>query len=161
MLEIERKFLVKAVPDMANYNVTEIEQSYLSFSPEIRIRKKGTKYFITKKSEGTEVREEIEFEIDDMTYEILSNLITGRTIRKLRVEIPLSDSAIAELDVYQDDLEGLFTVEIEFETEEQANEFVLPDWFGLEVTEDLRYKNKNLARSNDIHNLITEKTYKK
>ena len=39
-MEIERKFLVKKIPDLTNLQAIYIEQGYLSFSPEVRIRKK-------------------------------------------------------------------------------------------------------------------------
>ena len=36
-------------------------------------------------------------------------------------------------------------VEVEFNSLEDANNFEVPNWFGKEITEDLRYKNDNLA----------------
>ena len=54
-----------------------------------------------------------------------------------------------ELDVYHGLLENLLVGEIEFESLMDAQSFVPPDWFGREVTEDERYKNKSLV----IHGL--------
>ena len=34
---------------------------------------------------------------------------------------------------------------VEFKSLEDANSFVVPTWFGKEITEDVRYKNDNLA----------------
>ena len=73
-MEIERKLLIKEIPDLTNTVYTEITQGYLSFDPEIRIRKDSDKYYITQKSNGDIAREEIEKEIDTITYNILSNL---------------------------------------------------------------------------------------
>ncbi|MEA2658813.1 MAG: hypothetical protein QOF64_1409 [Candidatus Binatota bacterium] len=42
-------------------------------------------------------------------------------------------------------MEGLVLAEIEFPSREKSEEFKPPDWFGEEVTEDIRYKNQNLA----------------
>ena len=53
---------------------------------------------------------------------------------------------MAELDIYYGELEGLITVETEFKSEKEANEFIVPNWYGKEITYDKRYKNKNLAR---------------
>ena len=53
---------------------------------------------------------------------------------------------IAELDAYKN-IEGMtYTVEVEFTSVEDSNDFEIPDWFGLEITEDMSYKNKNLCR---------------
>lgn len=60
------------------------------------------------------------------------------------------------MDIYNDDLDGLVTVETEFSSEEQAEAFVKPSWFGDDITEDKRYKNKNLARLTDIDSLIEQ-----
>ena len=163
MLEIEKKFLLKDIPDLSNYPFNDIEQGYLSFNPEIRIRKKGEKFFITQKSDGTQIRTEIETEINEVTYEILSTLLLGRLIKKTRFNIPLQEEIIAELDIYHDELEGLITVETEFTSEEQANGFLPPEWFGEDITKDKRYKNKNLARLENVEILLpkTEKSYRK
>ena len=40
---------------------------------------------------------------------------------------------------------GLMLVEVEFETEEQANAFVPPEWFGKDVTFSGEYQNSRLA----------------
>lgn len=156
MLEIENKFLVSELPNLSDYIFDEIEQGYLSFVPEIRIRRKGEKYYITEKGEGTQTRLETETEIDGTAYSILSNLIQGRIIRKTRYKIPLKDSLIAELDIYHDDLEGLSTVETEFCSEKQAKEFIKPDWFGEDITENKEYKNKNLARIEEVSLLLNQ-----
>ena len=50
-----------------------------------------------------------------------------------------------ELDIYCGDLTGLITAEVEFDTLEQQVNFVPPSWFGEDVTENERYKNRNLS----------------
>lgn len=82
MLEIEKKFLIDEIPDLSSASFDEIEQGYLSFVPEIRIRRKGEKFYITKKGEGTQTRTQEEEEINESVYKILSNLIQGRVIKK-------------------------------------------------------------------------------
>jgi len=44
-------------------------------------------------------------------------------------------------------LDGLYTAEVEFKSEDISTAFTAPDWFGKEVTEDPGYKNKSLAVS--------------
>lgn len=155
-LEIEKKFLVKEIPNLSDYSFNEIEQGYLSFIPEIRIRRKGKKYYITKKGEGTLSRPELDEEINEGVYGILSLLVSGKMIKKTRYQIPLENGLIGELDIYHGDLEGLSTVEIEFGAEKEAREFIGPSWFGEDITEDKRYKNKNLARIEDLDFILNQ-----
>jgi len=154
MFEIEKKYLLNHLPNLSKLQGEEIEQIYISFTPEIRIRKRGNNYFITQKSKGTLIREEIEHEIDFLTYNILSSLSKGRIIKKTRYTIMLEKGIIAELDAYHEELEGLFVIETEFSSIEEAENFKQPSWFGKEVTEDISYKNENLAQLEDISTII-------
>jgi adenylate cyclase len=144
-MEIERKFLVEKIPDLTNLQAIYIEQSYLSFSPEVRIRKKDNKFYMTVKSEGDIAREEYEIEISKSTYEELSSQVKGLVIKKRRYEIPLNEANVAELDIYEN-LEELTLVEVEFIDIDSANNFEIPLWFGNEVTRDKEFRNKHLAK---------------
>ena len=145
-MEIERKFLVKNIPlDLKEYDKAHIEQGYLSFNPEVRLRNKNGKYYLTVKGNGTISREEYETEISCQTYNELSSKMQGRLLVKDRYNIPLDTNCLAELDVYVNIAGITSTVEVEFTSIESANGFTLPNWFGLEVTSDEKYKNKNLA----------------
>lgn len=148
--EIERKFLVNDIPSIIEGREScLIEQYYISINPEIRLRKvqklndSQANYYMTQKSNGTEIREETEIEVDEVFYLNNQKRMVGQIIRKIRTRIPLENNLVAELDVYQDiDLQ---VVEVEFKNELEANEFIPPQWFGEEVTNDERYKNRNLA----------------
>ncbi len=72
--------------------------------------------------------------------------IQSDIIVKTRLFIPLDRGLTAELDVYHGKLDGLVVAEVEFPTEEAANLFEKPAWFGAEVTYDDRFRNKNLAK---------------
>ncbi|HEX9975464.1 MAG TPA: CYTH domain-containing protein [bacterium] len=146
--EIERKFLVKKLPgDLHQYPSIEILQGYLAIrsdGTEVRLRKKGSRYFQTVKSGSGLLRCEAEIELSKDQFEKLWLMTEGKRIEKIRYEITYSGATI-ELDVFIGMLQGLVVAEVEFISIEQANEFVLPSWFGIEVTEDERYKNRNLA----------------
>jgi CYTH domain-containing protein len=144
-MEIERKFLIENVPDLKNCRHEYIEQGYLCADPEIRIRNKGNECFLTVKGNGNLERTEYETRITFNTYEELSMKVTGYIICKTRYRIPLKDGTVAELDIYNGYLNGLITVEVEFDSVEAANTFEVPDWFGEEVTDSSEYKNKNLS----------------
>lgn len=146
--EIERKFLVKELPaDLENYSHSAIIQGYLIVTDndiEVRIRKKGDKYFETVKAGSGLVRKESEKEITKETFWDHWPLTEGKRVQKIRYEI-LYNGKLIELDIYSGGLEGLAVAEVEFESEEDSVSFEPPSWFGEEVTHDERYKNKNLA----------------
>lgn len=153
-MEIERKFLVKLHYIEENlldkYDHYQVEQTYLSITPEKRIRKithrNISTFILTKKGEGTLARSEEEKSISKGDYDRMFDYRISTVIRKIRYRIPLYNGLIAELDVFQDDLSGLVLVEVEFDSEENAGNFLIPEWFAQEVTNDKQYKNKNLAK---------------
>lgn len=116
-------------------------------SEEVRIRKKGEKHTLTIKGDGTLERDEWETEISSEIYQLLVPASEGRRIVKDRYEITLPNGEKAELDIYRKNLEGSdhMTVEVEFQSKEELSAFVEPGWFGEDITEDKRFKNKNLA----------------
>jgi len=151
--EIERKWLIKEkdIPyDLKNAVKQEIEQTYLCFSPEIRVRNinNGEKYILTIKSNMSVdglIRDEKEYYISEEEYNNLLTKKEGFTIEKTRYQIYDGDN-IVEIDIFKNRLQGLAYMEIEFETEEKAKEFKTPDWVIKDVTSDKRYKNGYLAR---------------
>lgn len=146
-MEIERKFLVNIDNNHhKECSHKKIIQAYLSFNPEIRIRSLGKQYFLTIKSEGDLERNEYEISITKKEFDKQLLLCKNRIIYKTRYYIPLSSSLVAEYDVYEGKLEGLATVEVEFQDVESATQFIVPDWFGKEVTYDKKFKNKNLVQ---------------
>lgn len=54
------------------------------------------------------------------------------------------DKYICELDIYNN---ILITVEIEFNSKQEADNFNVPKWFGHELTNIQEFKNKNLAQN--------------
>ncbi len=144
-MEIERKFLVQNLPDLAHYPHKKLIQGYISIDPVIRIRQMEEDYFLTVKSQGHMIREEFELPITKEQYESLLCKLEYSPIEKIRYFIPLENQLIAELDVYKGPLEGLTTVEVEFSSSTTANTFEVPSWFGKDITHDNRYKNNHLA----------------
>lgn len=147
--EVERKFLVKHLPDnLETFKNKEIRQGYVSVTEdgtETRVRQKGDRFYHTVKSSEGMVREEKEKEITMEEFDALWSQTGGRRVEKTRYEIPLEGGFIAELDIYHGDLEGLQTVEVEFKDEKQVLDFTPPVWFGEEVTGKSEYKNSSLA----------------
>lgn len=151
--EIEKKWLIdkENIPyNLSNAEIMEIEQTYICFSPEIRVRKinGGEQYTFAVKtniSEDGMTRDEFE---DNITEEEYNNLIKkqeGNTISKTRYQFLDGDYVLA-IDIFSGELEGLAYLEIEFENQEEANNFETPSWVIKDVTDDLNYKNGYLAR---------------
>ena len=69
----------------------------------------------------------------------------GIIIRKKRYLIPYEQYTI-ELDIFEEPYEKLVIAEVEFDSEEEANAFCPPAWFGEDVTLDRRYHNSNLSK---------------
>ncbi len=146
--EIERKFLVKLLPEnLEQYPHKDIAQGYLAITEdgtEVRLRQKGEKYFQTVKSGAGKTRFESEIEITENQFNTLWEATNGKRVEKTRYEIS-HESGTIELDVYHGDLDGLLSAEMEFTSEEASNAFVAPEWLHEEVTDDKRYKNQSLA----------------
>jgi len=147
-MEIEKKFLLRNLP-IGITKGTKILQGYLSVgNPEVRVRAKGEKFFLTRKDGEGFVREEEEYEISKEAFEILWLLTEDARIEKTRYEIVGEDGLVWEIDEFQTRLtKGLFLAEVEV-----PNESVVPDIppsigevIEKDVTTDEMYKNKNLA----------------
>ena len=151
--EIERKWLVdrEKIPfDLSLYEPLVMEQSYICFSPTVRLRNTNDKSFVlcmkTKGDEKGLSREEFETAITKEEYENLLSKTEGTIIRKTRYCVPGESGLIMEFDIFSGELEGLCYMEIEFETQESALSYPDPEWAIRDVTSDVRYKNACLAK---------------
>lgn len=153
--EIERKYLVKYIPnDLKFEKIVNITQAfvYRDFKTMVRIRKiqnKKTddlKYVYTLKTKSSLDVErknnnisnlyEIESNINEEEYTQLLNNKISKAIIKNRMVAPIDKNLKVEIDVYDDYLDGLVTAEIEFKNEEDAENFIKPEW----LAEELSYK---------------------
>ena len=146
-MEIERKYLIDKIPfSLEGFCCRRIEQGYLCTEPVVRIRRDDDTYYLTYKSKGLMVREEYNLPLTREAYEHLKTKADGRIISKLRYMIPLAGSLTAELDLFQDDLAPLMLAEVEFDTVEEAEHFLPPEWFGEDVTNSSKYHNSTLSK---------------
>lgn len=148
--EIERKYLVDAVPPgLERYPHEAIVQGYLVVAEdgsEVRLRRRGGAYVQTVKRGEGGVRMEVEVALTREQFEALWAAVNHAPIEKVRYEIPFEGHTI-ELDVYGGALDGLVTAEVEFDTADASAAFTPPSWFGRDVTDDPRYRNRSLARA--------------
>ena len=145
-MEIERKFLTKQIPfDITVYPYKQISQAYISFSPTIRIRKSNEDYILTVKGKGHLAREEFELPLSKEDYDRLFLKTEGTPVIKKRYLVPVAGDLTAEVDIYEGELEGLMTTEVEFPSLEEAEAFAAPEWFGKDGSEEKAYKNTSLS----------------
>lgn len=145
-MEIERRFLVKDLSslDLSQYKCKRIIQDYLYKDKFTAIRKRKTvlddnvsfTYTIKTRKIGISVNE-LENEISEEEYNNLKVHPNFNHIDKTRYIIPYIDNLNIELDVFNDNFDGIIFAEIEFNSEEQAHSVKLPEWFGPEITNKL------------------------
>lgn len=148
-MEIERKWLVKNLPDLAGLTPITYERYflYIGNNIEIRIQRKGDRYQFERKSQvGKLSREEQVFDITEGEF---------NTLKRQSLKAILRDSYLIQeypqitLKIYKGDYEGLIRAEVEFESEEEAEKFVPLDWFGKEITETPLGRDKLLISLSD------------
>ncbi len=147
--EIERKFLV--VSDSykeLSYNCTHIEQGYFATEPgkTVRVRIRDEKAYLTikgpAKSDGLSRYEfEIEIPMDD-AHELMKLCMPGR-VSKNRWLVK-NGKHVVEVDEFFEENEGLVLAEIELESEDE--EYLKPEFLGVEVTGNHHYYNKYLTK---------------
>jgi adenylate cyclase len=146
--EIERKFLVKRLPEKLNRSRRcLIAQGYLAAEPggrHVRLRKKAKTASLTFKVGRGAHREEREIKLSAKQFATLWPATIGRRLRKLRYEIPWRNLLI-EIDIYRGRHCGLVVAEVEFPDRATCRKFKPPSWFGREVTGEKRYSNVRLA----------------
>lgn len=143
-LEIERKFLVRGDAWRTADGIL-YRQGYLNRDKQrtVRVRIAGEQGFLTIKGVSTgATRVEFEYEIPVAEAASLLMLCDGPLIEKTRHRIPLG-AHVWEVDEFHGDNTGLVVAEIELGSEDEA--FEQPDWVTVDVTEDARYYNSNLA----------------
>jgi adenylate cyclase len=148
-IEVERKFLVSDESWRDDVtSSTRIVQGYIAQtdSATVRVRVKGDSGFLTIKGLSVGLsRSEFEYEIPVAdALAMLEELAQGPVIDKVRHLVTVG-AHVWEVDVFAGDNAPLVMAEVELADSAQA--FVRPDWAGVEVSDDQRYFNVNLARS--------------
>lgn len=164
-MEIERKWLfnMQLVPTDESETITYYEQTYLSVEPEVRIRSKhvdtnpanwkhanvacmSETYMLCIKGNGGISRVEVQKELSESEFEELKqvgNIQDTDFIKKKYYKILVEGNLLTVGTVNEGTPYQFSYGKIEFKSEEEANKFKAPSWFGREVTTDSRYKMKN------------------
>jgi len=149
-IQIERRFLVdfNNIPWDGLGTGVDILQSYISLNPEIRLRNTDGSNFTfllrTPIDEAGLSRQDIEFEISKEEYDELFQKISGIVVHKTRFRLSHEGQNI-RVDIFLGELNSLVLAEVVFDSIEDAEAYEPLEWFGEEVTEDLRYRNAALS----------------
>ena len=150
MIEIERKFLVKASDYRKEaHRKTKIIQGYLTKDPKrtVRVRIREDQGFLTIKGLSSEdglIRFEWEKEIPLNEAQELITLCLPTVIQKTRYEVTYKD-ILFEVDEFEGSHNGLVLVEVELNSTKDI--FEIPKWVDKEVTGDKKYYNSYLSNS--------------
>ena len=144
--EIERKFLIRSLPDLSLLPKIEYERYFLfiSESIEMRIQKKGNVYEFERK----EVRDNLSrigntIQISPDEFAALKKSTIGEIIRE---SYTYANNPDISIKIYHGKFEGLQRVEVEFKTIEEAKDFQPMPWFGREITDTKLAQDKKLLQ---------------
>lgn len=139
MIELEKTYLIKKIPKgykkSPKKEIIDIYFPKTAKHPNLRLRKSGDKYEMTKKTpiDGDSSRQlEQTIPLTKEEFAALSK-VAGKKVHKIRYYYPHAGRT-AELDVFQGDLKGLVVVDFEFEAVEEKDVFQMPDFCLADIT---------------------------
>jgi CYTH domain-containing protein len=134
--EIERKYFVRKMPDLAGIKPLLSERYFLNISNvvEERVTKIGDdQYFYEKKIETSRLsRNETHRYISKEEFD---SLIPSESEAILRVRYDMPSFPKISIMVYKGRFNGLIRAEVEFKSIQEAESFNPPDWMGREMTD--------------------------
>lgn len=146
-MEIERKFKLRTPAVLDSLKGSHFLQAYLAKgSVLVRVRVADDKAWLTLKGQplSTLSRPEWEYEIPVADAEEMARQPGAYALEKTRYFIEHHGHTF-EVDRYHGGLDGLYTVEVEMESEKTL--LTLPDWVGEEITGNKAWDNESLARN--------------
>ncbi len=132
-MEIERKFLIKDIPDLSSITPVRYERYYIKRAPgfEERIQKKDDvfEYEIKKEISNLERTKDKRI-ITEKEFNAFKNQVTESIIRdSYKINSTIS------IKKYYGKFVGLVRAEVEFDSIEKAKNFVPEVWMGKEITD--------------------------
>ena len=132
--EIERKYLIKQMPNLKNIKPIRYERYYINnnIDNQIRVQKKADKFILETKTK-----------ISDMEYKKEKQEIIEKEFLKLikdckkviiRDSYLINEKPNITIKIYQGIYKGLIRAEVEFNNEYEYNNFEIPEWFGKDIT---------------------------
>lgn len=165
MLEREKTYLLYSLPEDFNlYIEQEIIDIYIPLSDgmaQLRARKKGKKYELTKKFPlqiwNNSLQTENTILIDEDEFNYLFTYLPC-VLKKKRYSHSPQKWIMYDIDIFEWNLFWLIMIDVEFNNESIMKNFVVPDFFGKELTQDKRFAWGVLAQmgKNNAEKLLKE-----
>lgn len=147
-MEIERKFLVKTLPDLSGKAPLVYKRYFLYVGDEyeIRIQQKGEAYELERKGRKGDISNlKNSFPISSLEFEHLKSFCSS----SLERESYNLDKDVS-IKIYHGTYEKLIRAEFEFNSEDDAKSFIPPSWCNAEITAT------NLGRDSKLIHLTRE-----
>lgn len=144
-LELEKTYLANALPvGLKDCPSEVIRDAYIpksSAHPVVRLRQRGDKYEITKKTPNSDEdrsrQTEHTINLAKDEFEALVSGVDAKKAAKRRYRCTI-EGALAEVDIYLDELQGLVVIDFEFSSDAELDSFHPPAICGADVTQEER-----------------------
>ncbi len=167
MIELETTYLAKYLPEWWNqWSHKEIIDAYLPTSTaagSFRLRKNGEHCEMTKKVPidwDVSQQQEYTIPLSREEFKLLVTNLPTKQVHKVRYYYNYEWRA-AEIDVFQWELKGLVVVDFEFDTVEEKDNFMMPEFCLVDITPELFIAWSQLCGKNyqDIEQHLTNFNY--
>ena len=133
--EIERKYLIKQVPNLKNIKPIRYERYYINdnIDNQIRVQKKADKFILEIKTKVSDI--EYKKEKQEITEQEFLKLIKDCKRLIIRDSYLINEKPNITIKIYHGIYKGLIRVEVEFNNEYEYSNFEIPKWFGKDITD--------------------------
>lgn len=133
--EIERKYLIKQMPDLNNIKPIRYERYYIrdNVDNQVRVQKKDEKFELETKAKINDI--EYKKEKQEITEQEFLKLIKECKTVIIRDSYLINENPNITIKIYHGKYEGLIRAEIEFNNEYEYNNFKIPKWFGKDISD--------------------------
>ena len=140
MIELEKTYLAKYLPDLSRLKSMHLQDFYIpvtSSHPKLRIRKKGHEYEMTKKVMMDNNPEKHYEHTIPLSLSEFNGLVCvpSKSVEKTRYFYSYNKHTY-EIDVFEKDLKGLVTVDVEFLHEKDIKRFTPPPFCLIDVSSE-------------------------
>lgn len=132
--EIERKYLIKQMPNLKNIKPIRYERYYINdnIDNQIRVQKKADKFIIETKTKVSDI--EYKKEKQEITEQEFLKLIKDCKKLIIRDSYLINEKPNITIKIYHGIYKGLIRAEVEFNNEYEYSDFEIPEWFGKDIT---------------------------
>ncbi len=132
--EIERKYLIKQMPNLENIKPIRYERYYINdnIDNQIRVQKKDEKFELETKSKISDI--EYKKEKQELTEQEFLKLIKNCKKVIIRDSYLINEKPNITIKIYHETYKGLVRAEVELSNENEYKNFEIPEWFGKDIT---------------------------